>query len=746
MQAKTRLWRRHSFLGDYPCAARPCHIIQAMHDTPPSAPEDSQGWMLRGAQLHAAGQLEQALIAFEKALALQPDDINAASACATLLSALSRPVAAYKALLSVEASLLETADGAANLAIAAASCGDLVRASMAYQRALALDPNHARALNNVGLMAAAQAQWEAALECARKCLAQDPGHAPYHVNLCDYLCGARRYADALAVLHGAASRFPDDLDIRIRIAAVLAFNGDFEKSNETSQRFDAATLAYFHDFLGRAIAPAYLDHKLRLLQGELPDARQLYTGQAFEAMTVCDWRDNERVTNTIRQMLAQAVRTGQRRDWRDAQFYGLMLGMDESELAQLRSVSVARISDDLKKSALPPFVQRQKPIGKRDGRIHIGMAVQSLRDEHHAHALKRQLALHDSSRFAIHIYSPTRHPEAQHAEMLQPHAASVTEIAHMSDIEAAGRMRLDQLDVFVDMTFDTAWCRPEIPELRVAPAQIRQLTWHRHNPPRPCDYNMSDTFVHPDGLDLAPYGAIVRLPQTCWLATHDEAPEAGWESREQAGLPADALVLCAVVPSVMLDPESFAAWMKILRSLPDAVLWLPAYSPPIAANLVREANAAGVHESRLLFAHRLSRVQTLACMTHADLFLDTLRFSANQGLEDALRIGVPALSCAGDSMASRLGGSMLRAAGLNQCVMESPAAYVAEAVRLGRNPQALQQLRQHLLAEKASAPLFDLAARVREWEAAWATMAERTRAGLAPAAFDVPSCASPAKP
>jgi protein O-GlcNAc transferase len=716
-----------------------------MHTSHSAGNPDFQAFMQRGSELHTRGEPEQALMAFESALALAPDDTNAACATATLLTILSRPVAAYKLLMGVEAQLMMDADGATNLAIAAESCGDLDRARTAYQRALSLDPGHLRALNNVALMAAGEAQWETAIECARKCLAQDPAHAPSHVNLSDYLCGARRYAEALAVIEEAALRFPNDLDIRIRTAAVAAFNGDFEKSREASIRFDAATLDYFKAFLGRSIAPAHLDHKLRGPQGQLPDARQLYTGQAFEAMTLCDWRDNERATATLRQMLDEALRTGVGRDWRDAQFYGLMLGMNENELAQVRRISIARISKDLQ-APLPPFVQRQNPVGKRDGRIQIGITVQSLRDERHAHALKRQLALHDSSRFALHIYSPTRHPEPAHSEMLQAHVASVTEIAHMSDVEAAGRMRLDHLDVFVDMTFDTAWCRPEIPELRVAPVQVRQLTWHRHNPPRPCDYNMSDTFVHPDGLDLTPYGAIVRLPHTCWLATHDEAPEAGWDSREQAGLPAGALVLCSVVPSVMLDPESFAAWMKILRSLPGAILWLPAYSPPIAANLVREANAAGVQENRLLFAQRLPRVQTLACMKHADLFLDTLRFSANQGLEDALRMGVPALSCAGDSMASRLGGSMLRAAGLPQCVTESPAAYVAEAVRLGRNPQALQQLRQQLLAEKARAPLFDLAARVREWEAAWATMAERTRAGLAPAAFDVPACASAAKP
>ena len=196
-------------------------------------------------------------------------------------------------------------------------------------------------------------------------------------------------------------------------------------------------------------------------------------------------------------------------------------------------------------------------------------------------------------------------------------------------------------------------------------------------------------------------------------------------------------MLCATVPSVMLDPESFSAWMKILRSLPDAVLWLPAYSLQIAANLVREANAAGVNENRLLFAHRLSRAQSLACLKHADLFLDTLRFNANLGLEDALRMGVPAITCAGNSMASRLGGSMVRAAGLPDCVMESPQAYVAEALRLGRNPPALRQLRQQLSAGKTAAPLFDLAARVRDWETAWTTMTERSRAGLPPAAFDV---------
>lgn len=694
----------------------------------------------RGATLHAAGELAQALIAFEEALALQPANVNAASACATLLYALSRPAAAYRTLLSVEGTLMQSADGAANLAIAAEGCGDIDHAKKAYHHALALEPTHLRSLNNVGLMAATQQQWDAAIECGQQCVAHPAAQASHHVNLSDFLCGARRYADALAVLDEGDRRFPGDLDLRIRRPAVLAFNGDFEASRTATAALDAAARAHLRQFLSLSIVPAELDHQPRPVQDALPDAQQLFCGQAYEAMTVCNWQDNEQLTATLRQMLATARQTGQGRDWRDAQFYGLMLDLTEDELADIRNISIAKIGSSLK-ATLPPFEQGKAFATvrrlRKDDRIHIGMAVQSLRDARHAHALKKQLALHDVTRFAIHVYSPTRHPDLAHAATLRPQAASVVEIAHMSDLEAAGRMRLDALDVFVDMAFDTAWCRPEIPAMRVAPVQVRQLTWHRHHPARPCDYNLSDTFVHPDGLDLAPYGAVVRLPHTCWLALNDEAPANNRPTRADAGLPEGALVLASSLPSVMLDPLSFATWMKILRALPDAVLWLPAYNLTTAGHLVREAKAAGVSEGRLLFAARMSREESLGCLQQADLFLDTLRFNTNLGLADALRLGVPALSCAGNSMASRLGGSIIRAAGLPEGVTGNRDAYLAEALRLGRNPEELSKRRQQLQSARSTAPLFDLPGRVREWEAAWTVMAERSRAGLPPAAFDV---------
>ncbi len=697
---------------------------------------DLAEWMRRGIQLHTEGQLEQALVAFEHACRLDPDNVNAVSAAATVLSALARPAAAYRLLLSLAPRLLQEADGAANLAIAAETCGDMAQARLAYERALQLDPAHLRSLNNLGLMAATQSQWDLAIGYAEQCVALAPAEVTYHHNLADFLAGARRYPQALAVLDAAARRFPEHLDIAVRRIAVLAFNGEFEQSRLLAASLDGTAQDYLQSFLSQALTPTDPERMLRPAPPASPDPLGLFTGQAFEAMAECDWRSNAKLAAVLRDSLADSVRTGQHRDWRDAQFYGLMLDLQEDELAQMRQASVKAIAASLG-SSLPAFKTARKTHARStDTRIHVGLAVPSLRNPRQRLALQRQLVLHDHQRFAIHVYAGTHRPELAYSDSLRPHAANVMETAHLSDVELAARIRLDQLDVFVDMAFASSACRPEIVALRVAPVQIRPLTWHRHHPPASCDYNMSDRFIHPDGLDLAPYGPVLRLPHTCWLAVHSDDSGTPGPLWAPDNLQAGALLLCSRFSPATLNPETFRAWMQILHALPEAVLYLPGCKFAAAANLAREASAAGINAARLVFEHTFD--PACARTRRPDLFLDPLRFSAAEGLEEALRMGVPAFSCTGNTMASRMGGSLLRAASLPGCVLESRQAYADEVVRLGRDAQALLQLREQVRTVTPKSALFDLQSRVRDWESAWAWMTQRSRDGLAPAAFTLP--------
>lgn len=712
--------------------APPDESLDQLRQQAEAQPANADAWMRYGAALHTGGRPELALVAFEKALLVAPGNVNAVSACATVLFELGRPQAAWQVLSTAREQLLASADGAANLGIAAEACGRTAEAQACFEHALALDANHVRALNMSGLLAANQARWELAIHNARRCVELVPGEPALWVNLADMLTGGRQYDAALEVLDMASARFPKRQDVEIRHVVLLAFNAEFDRSEAALAALGPQGPAMLRDYLQGVNEASDLQVKKSVTR--LPTMRELYSQQAFEAMQVCNWRYEEPLTAALRYMLAEVETTGTLRDWRDAQFYGIALPLHEDEIARIRNVSTRAIRDA--NSTAQPYAPPRRPAP--DGRMRIGLAAQTLRDPRFANALARQLSLHDASRFAIYIYAPTPSPEARLHEALLPHAAGVVEIAHMSDGEAVGRMRLDQLDLFMDMAFNTPWCRPEIPERRVAPVQIRQLTWHRHHPARPCEYNMSDTFVHPDASAMDLYGAVVRLPSTCWLAANDDLPGAP-ATRADAGLPDDALVLCAFLPTVMIDPQSFALWMQVLRALPDAVLWLPSFGAQARANLQREATAAGVNAERLVFAGNATRPELLARLSLADLFVDSLRFNANHGLVDALRMGVPAMTCAGNSMGSRLGGSIVRAAGLPECVHTDPRAYRDAIIAAGRDRAALQSLRTRLAAALPDAPLFDTVARVREWETAWTMMIERHRAGLPPVAFDVPA-------
>ncbi|NJS35633.1 MAG: hypothetical protein HC765_03065 [Brachymonas sp.] len=299
----------------------------------------------------------------------------------------------------------------------------------------------------------------------------------------------------------------------------------------------------------------------------------------------------------------------------------------------------------------------------------------------------------------------------------------------------------------MDTAYYTPSCRAELPFMGVAPIQLRHVSWQRLNAGT-VQFVMGDHITHPDGYCAsinhhgAVHGPTLRLPHSCWLHC-DDTVAAAQPTRQSLGLPEDAFVLCSRVGTPMMDPETFALWMQVMHALPQAVLWLPSFERTAQTHLRAHASAAGIAPERVVFAPPAARPVYLAQLRQADLFLDTLLFNANHGLAEALRMGVPALSCAGHNMASRLGGSILHAAGLKDCVFDSHTmgqeaarlAYLNRAVELGLQADQLQQLKTSLKNQHNSASLFNPSLQVAQWQAAWQEMANQARQGLRHGSF-----------
>jgi predicted O-linked N-acetylglucosamine transferase (SPINDLY family) len=192
-------------------------------------------------------------------------------------------------------------------------------------------------------------------------------------------------------------------------------------------------------------------------------------------------------------------------------------------------------------------------------------------------------------------------------------------------------------------------------------------------------------------------------------------------------------VYCCFNGSYKITPAAFDAWMRILKSVPDSVLWWRSAGDHANDNLRREARARGMAPERLIFAPRLEAMEDhLARHRLADLFLDTWPFGAHTTAADALWAGLPVLTCAGEGFASRVGASLLSSIGLPELIAASVGEYLRLAQALASDRPRLAELARRVADRRRDSPLFDTRSFATHLESGYSAIHERHRAGLPP--------------
>jgi predicted O-linked N-acetylglucosamine transferase (SPINDLY family) len=202
-------------------------------------------------------------------------------------------------------------------------------------------------------------------------------------------------------------------------------------------------------------------------------------------------------------------------------------------------------------------------------------------------------------------------------------------------------------------------------------------------------------------------------------------------------LPENGVVLACFNAHQKYSAEVFAAWMRVLRSCPDAVLWLLDGGAELCRRLSRYAAASGVEPARLVWAPRKPAAAHLARLQLADLFLDTYPYAAHTTASDALWAGCPVLTRCGASFSSRVAASLLGAVELPGLVAGSAEEYERRALELAGDRAHLRSLRAHLEQGRRAFPLFASGKTARAVEQAYERMWKFYEAGQAPESFAV---------
>ena len=274
----------------------------------------------------------------------------------------------------------------------------------------------------------------------------------------------------------------------------------------------------------------------------------------------------------------------------------------------------------------------------------------------------------------------------------------------------------------------TANSRPGILARRPAPIQVNYLAFPGTMGAKFIDYIIADPTIIPEDQCAFYTEQVVWLPDSYQINDNRRRVSAT-PTRGECGLPDRAFVFCSFNNAYKTTPQVFDVWMRLLKNTKNSVLWLLAANTAVSANLRREAEKRGVAPERLIFAGITAGANHLARHKLADLFLDTLPYNAHTTASDSLWAGVPVLTCSGATFAARVAGSLLKAVGLDELITQSLEGYEALALKLAHDPAYLSSLKERLVRNRNSFPLFNTERTTRQIEAAYTMMWQRYQRG-----------------
>ncbi|MEQ1887876.1 MAG: tetratricopeptide repeat protein [Alphaproteobacteria bacterium] len=586
------------------------------------------------------------------------------------------------------------------LGVALHDSGALDEALDAHQMAALLKPDYADAFFHSGSIYLEQRELKMAARSLQQVINIDPGYVAAYDKLGQALFRLFLFEQARAAFAAGLDLEPDNADLLHNISLILMLLG---RRTEAKQNLEKA-----------------------IASGRFKPLSQCYL--LTNKMYLCDWDNIEVLSDSlIRQVIDHRLPLD------PFSFQGFPTAPDNAAQLACALANAGVVSESLKAHRnRPGFAHRQTA----DGRIRVGYLSMDFRSHPMAYLMTEILQKHDREKFEIHAYSFGPFDDSPERKRFMQVVDHFVDIQNMSDAEAARRINDDGINILIDRKGYTFGHRLGILARRPAPLQVNYLAFGGTMGVDFIDYAVVDEFVVPPDQQQYYTERLVYLPDTyqpnSFRPVSDVTP-----SRAECGLPEDAFVFCCFNQTYKITPKAFDVWMRILKRAPGSVLWLLKPDEATAANLRREAQLRGVDPARLVFAPKAGQAVHLARHRRADVFLDTLVVNALTTASDALHMGIPIITCPGETFVARGAGSILRAMEIPELIAGTLEEYEELAVSLAANPDQINALREKISAKRATAPLFDSGRYTRHLDAAYENMWRLYQAGENPEPFSV---------
>ena len=369
-----------------------------------------------------------------------------------------------------------------------------------------------------------------------------------------------------------------------------------------------------------------------------------------------------------------------------------------------------KVSQDWSFRRCPPsFITSNFSLSSKP-KIRIGYFSSDFRHHPVSYLIIELLELHNRDQFEIFGFSLSPLSPSGSDSFLQRLDDSfdhIFDVSQFSDLSIVEFVKSHEIDIAVDLNGHTQDARTNIFAQRLAPIQINYLGYPGTMGSNYYDFLIADIQTIPTQSVRFYSENIIYLPELFQVFDTKRVVNKKL-TRLSLGLPEDAIIFCCFNNNYKFSPIIFNSWIEILKGVKNSVLWLLADNQTAATNLKNEFLKTDLDSHRLIICYRTGYEEYLSRYCVADLFLDTFPFNAGTTANDCLWMGLPILTYAGESFASRMASSLLKACNIPELITYSINDYIEKGIKLGNNPNQIREYKKYLTDQKQKKQLWDM--------------------------------------
>ncbi|MBC8337878.1 MAG: tetratricopeptide repeat protein [Rhodospirillales bacterium] len=631
-------------------------------------PDYAEVYLNLGNTFNDLGETDEAISNFQKAIAINPEYVDAYTNLGNTYKNLERLEDAgdcYNKTLSIRP---DYAEGHNNLGITYGELGQARDAVESYLKALAIKPEYAEAHGNLGNALRQLGKLDEAEESLRRAMDLNPDLPEVHNNLGSVLKDQKKLDQAMACFAKALDIKPDYVEAHSNMGNTYREMGRQDEAVESYQK-------------ALAINPDYTEglNNLGSLYNEL--------GQPVKAAEI--YAKALDIKPDFAFAHSNLLMTEQYR-----------LGHTSQSLFQLHSQWDERHAHQFRADR-PVHGNNREPERK----LRVGFVSPDLGRHPVGYfilAMLESLGNHD-----IETVCFSDRIGDEMTQQIKAAAGAWRDIYGESDEDLAKMIVSDGIDILIDLSGHSASNRLLVFARKPAPVQVAWAGYVGTTGLSAIDYLISDIYSTPEEDEPFYSEKVIRMPDG-WLcyAPPAYAPEVGPLPFERNA----GVTFASFSNPAKINEAVVSVWADVLKGVERSRLVLKFRGIDSGANAKRLTSmfqAEGVDPSRLILEGKSSHPELLARYNDVDIALDPFPYSGGLTTYEALWMGVPVITVAGETFASRHSLSHLSTVGLPELVARDHEDYVNLAVALAVDIERLADLRAGLREKMARSPICD---------------------------------------